>query len=296
MKPQHTLFVATFTISAALVACSKGSPQKPLAVEQTAANVAALAPTPTPAPPAPPPAPTSRELPFHRTVMTMSGDTLDTCADTDVVFTLPPDPAAPEPAVATDPVVFDGKKMSDKEARAWILDPAHVPLLFSDDVASWLTGGDTMLGERIAKLDGGSKRNSALVKLSHAQVKGATTLEKQCSSSFKDRTVLASCTAALDVTTTEPTAAEKRKNEEALKKDPETAKAVVALQDTPTRITIRTSYYNFGTVGLSDKAMSDCLAMRGSWESIPHDSQDWSRAKLDYSSRKFRVAMEAAGQ
>jgi len=57
------------------------------------------------------------------------------------------------------------------------------------------------------------------------------------------------------------------------------------------RLTVVGRYYNFGTVGLTDKAMSDCIVMKGTWKSIAHDSHEWAGARLDYSTRKLRRAM-----
>jgi hypothetical protein len=224
--------------------------------------------------------------------MTTVGEELDVCADTDVSITAPADGPATDPT-PTDPKPADAKKLPKIEGNAglaWLSDPLNLKTMFSDDLDAWMSGGDTLIGDRLNKLPYGAKQHASIARLSRLREKTATPVPMNCVATLKDRVVLATC--SIEVAVPVPDA---EKVAKAAKAAPGST-AFPQLTSLPITLSVSARYYNFGTVGLSDKPMTECLSMKGSWSAVGRDSREWARARLDHDSRKLRRAVENENQ
>ena len=224
--------------------------------------------------------------------MTTPGDELDVCADTDVKVIAPEGGPATDPT-PTEPKAVDEKKLPKLEGDAgleWLSDPKNLQVVLSDDVAGWMAGDRTVTEERLSKLPDGAKQAPAIGRLTRLREKNTTPVPTTCTATLKDRVVLATCSIEVALPAAEP-----GKIAEVVKKAPGSA-PLLQLMATPMTLKVSARYYNFGTVGLSDKPMTDCLALKGSWNALDRDSREWARAKLDHDSRKLRRAVESQTQ
>lgn len=91
-----------------------------------------------------------------------------------------------------------------------------------------------------------------------SSVKSMTRIPQKCAGQFADRTALATCDVSKDVE--------------------QKTGAVM-------HVRVRSAFYPFERVGLSDLDMKDCLEMKGEWRAIPRSSREWQDAKLDHARR-----------
>jgi hypothetical protein len=106
----------------------------------------------------------------------------------------------------------------------------------------------------------------------HGKDKNLTEVQTSCAEAFADRTVLATCSAATDMS-----------------KGDAGAGSVV--------MTVESSYYNFATVGEDDTFMKQCLEIKGKWKALSRDSHDWRVAQLkSMNARHHRMVDHALEQ
>lgn len=100
--------------------------------------------------------------------------------------------------------------------------------------------------------------------------KGTSRIDQPCSAQFADRTVLASCTYALD------------------EKPVDGGPAAGAFASG----TFRTSFYDFADVGLDDNQMADCMKAKGKWTAVARDSVEWRKARLEHNRKNLQKQVD----
>lgn len=99
--------------------------------------------------------------------------------------------------------------------------------------------------------------------------KSTTLLPTTCADAFKDRLVLATCTAETS---------KRRDHADAGPADGGVEAASLSLVS---------RYYRFETVVESDLFMKQCFEMQGRWNALRRDSEEFQRAQRDYHARKL---------
>jgi len=117
---------------------------------------------------------------------------------------------------------------------------------------------------RTSKPDGASKLKEALSK-----DKETTLLPATCSEAFQDRLVLATCTAEVS---------QPQRQTDAGPGDGGADRG---------SLTAVSRYYRFATVVDSDAFMKQCFEMKGTWEALRRDSEEFQRAQREWHARKL---------
>jgi hypothetical protein len=85
---------------------------------------------------------------------------------------------------------------------------------------------------------------------------GINKIGKDCEDSFRQRTALASCT--------------------------------VSKEHPDHKVVMQEQHFRFDAVGLSDRAMKECIESAGTWKQIDQNSREWRLAKLEHSRRNLQ--------
>jgi hypothetical protein len=117
---------------------------------------------------------------------------------------------------------------------------------------------------RTTNPDGPRKLKEALGK-----DKEMTALPTTCADAFKDRLVLATCTAEV---------AQLRSQADAGPPDGGRDRG---------SLTLVSHYYRFATVVESDAFMKQCFESKGTWDALRRDSEEFQRAQRDWHARKL---------
>lgn len=98
--------------------------------------------------------------------------------------------------------------------------------------------------------------------------KETTLLPTTCADAFKDRLVLATCTAEVS----------QQRQADAGASDAGADRA---------SITLVSRYYRFATVVESDAFMKQCFESRGTWDALRRDSEEFQRAQREWHAKKL---------